>query len=141
MKDIEYLSLYLPYNLKCQVEWQTRRGAKSSKRIILLTKSNISYAQNWKPLLYPLSMLTEEIEHQGERFVPIDKLRKFATAADWIRQLEDEYRFIDYFIERQNLKVMSWIHFQKLIEWHFDVFGLLDKNLAINKELWKSGKI
>ncbi len=86
-------------------------------------------------------MLTEEIEHQGERFVPIDKLRKFATAADWIRQLEDEYRFIDYFIERQNLKVMSWIHFQKLIEWHFDVFGLLDKNLAINKELWKSGKI
>ena len=85
-----------------------------------------------KPILRPLSDLTKEIEHNGERFVPIDELR---------------YTYSGFYIEfngsllikSKNTHIYISIDWpnaikEKLLEWHFDVFGLINEGLAIAKE-------
>ncbi|NOQ49708.1 MAG: hypothetical protein GQ553_03475 [Nitrosomonadaceae bacterium] len=84
------------------------------------------------PLLRPLFQLTQEITHNGEAFVPADYFHdnghtiEFAEHGDgWY--FEDEVNPSAPF---DFLPVYVW---SKLIEWHFDVFGLLENNLAIEK--------
>lgn len=91
-----------------------------------------------KPILRPLSSLTTPITHKGETFVPID----FFQIGD------DDNNFFEF--DNGNLKVISlltavakyntWhdlnylpyavVH--KLIEWRFDVFGLISDGLAVS---------
>lgn len=71
-----------------------------------------------KLLLYPLSSLTKEIEHKGEKFVPVEKMKEL--------DLGSLPRSLDY----------RWLYYhqsQKLLEWNFDIFGLLDRGLAVDK--------
>lgn len=84
-----------------------------------------------KPLLRPLSQLTEEIEHNGERFVPMDifSLMYFGGQANKEALKKDFYENIIY--TRYNS--LSYETVQKLIEWHFDVFGLIPAGLAVPK--------
>lgn len=82
-----------------------------------------------KPLLRPLSSLTDEIEHNGERFVPIDKLELEGYVIGYngfsitIGQ-EEGYSF-GYAIDVYNQII------QKLHEWHFDTANLLGRYLAL----------
>ncbi len=64
------------------------------------------------PILHKLSDLTKVIEHNGEKFVPRNKF--YGNP-------------LDYKIRENSYDVV-----QKLIEWHFDVYNLIDKNLAID---------
>lgn len=83
------------------------------------------------PILRPLSDLAKEIEVNGEKFVPIDKiLREIGfnytlecrnQDKSWI--LNDGYRALG---EMPHNKI------QKLYEWHFDIHGLIEKGLAID---------
>jgi hypothetical protein len=74
-----------------------------------------------KLFLRPLSQLTQEIEHEGERFVPnLDPDFKFFIQAD-----------LDFFLD--HVETESYHRVQKLFKWHFDVFGLNEKGLAIPK--------
>lgn len=79
-----------------------------------------------KPVLRPLSDLTKEIDHGGEKFVPID----------W---LEDEYYTLAIYISAKQLHIEPrWINqceyllIKHLLEWHFDVDNLIEKGLAID---------
>jgi hypothetical protein len=80
-----------------------------------------------KPILRKISDLTKEIEVNGERFVPIEKLFEFESSID---------RHLNYLeIEQQSVIGMKYIPFgivNKLFEWHFDVFGLIEDDLAID---------
>ena len=75
----------------------------------------------YKPILFPLSSLTQEITINGETFVPTEKIL--------------EYFGYEVIIIKNNLAepvlMMPYLVIQKLIEWNFDVFGLIDKGLAI----------
>lgn len=78
--------------------------------------------ENIKPLLRPLSSLTEEIEHNGEKFVPIDELC-FRDTVEAFKEFPEQ---------KHNLTPhIRYMDVEKLFEWHFDVFGLIDRNLAI----------
>ena len=105
-----------------------------------------------QPILRPLTDLDKEIEINGEKFIPgvklaelkinlklyIDispstnfdckivqkpfgKILKVSKLGDWVvlLSLTEPYR-ADY-----------WI-IEKLLEWNFDIFGLIDKSLAID---------
>ena len=74
-----------------------------------------------KPILHPLSDLTKEIEVNGEKFVPF-KILHDSTGNSW------EKPFIDS-VENKYCTAKQWL---KCIEWHFDVFGLIEKGLAID---------
>jgi hypothetical protein len=91
-----------------------------------------------KPILRPLSDLTKEIEVNGEKFVPNkrinDTFRK--SSQDLVPYKYDGYN-LELEIETENYSQRidlydGYLIMQKLFEWHFDVFGLIEKGLAID---------
>lgn len=87
--------------------------------------------------LRPLSDLKNIIEVNGERFVPLSVLvEKFRPLSRDLSiylfngsicigiETEDYSHTIDLFD--------GFLIIQKLIEWHFDIFGLIEKGLAID---------
>lgn len=77
-----------------------------------------------KLLLRPLSDIDKEIEHNGEKFVPIEKIAIYNTAQYLIYQIQSGF--------------IEVIVFEQLIKWHYDVFGLIDHGLAENMNTYKS---
>jgi hypothetical protein len=101
-----------------------------------------------KPILRPLSDLVKEIEVNGERFIPLGKLHyKYCLTASGKRTTKASYEYyidkncyatfysvnggsfgiyIDTIdINKTPYRILRW-----LFEWHFDVFGLIEKGLA-----------
>lgn len=86
-----------------------------------------------KPLLRPLSFLTEEIEHNGERFVPIIELFKLRTQGTGDK-------IADYYIE--NDTAILRLEAQHLDEYEFRAFFEIDLEpnevmFSIATETWK----
>lgn len=99
-----------------------------------------------KPIFRPLSELTKEITVNGETFTPILKLanhipdfatvlsvgyshHKYYAALVWNNGVNDDFlrkEISAYYLD------MQYYDFQKLVSWHFDVFGLIEKDLAID---------
>ncbi|MCP1996642.1 hypothetical protein [Flavobacterium sp. HSC-61S13] len=74
-----------------------------------------------KPVMHPLSDLAEEITHNGETFVPYDELDNYHNFS------KVNYNDIEKDPTRYPYTIVC-----KLLEWHFDIFGLIENNLAIN---------
>lgn len=72
-----------------------------------------------KPIVRPLSDLTKEIEHNGERFVPVERL---------------SFSYLDFTIMQFKIDKtrVSYSDIQKLIEWHFDINNWIERDLAID---------
>lgn len=131
---LEHLAPYLPYGLKVQFDYK-RIDKIIEKRIATINlidsvwdRCNINngsisydliYFDEIKPILRPLSDLTKEIEVNGEKFVPIEVLKH-------------RYDFIYSSLNKYNLDKWEFRVIQKLFQWHFDVFGLIPQNLAID---------
>jgi hypothetical protein len=148
---LKHIAPYLPYKLMVH-------NFLSGKQYELSVTSYIGDIQNKtesiknvlagisKPILRNMKDLMKEIEVNGEKFVPIEK---FEIGDDSIADLTDTST-IEY--NPGNIKLIAslqWIAehnaifdliflpygvIQKLFEWHFDVFGLIEKGLAITKE-------
>jgi len=130
--ELKHLSPYLPYGLsvKCMGEYmedsdEDNPTPKLFELIGLLkNKASVSFHGNKEvfhyedlfPILRPLSDLTKEIEIDGKRFV------------------SNQYLKDNYIGEMMHTNLASWSHrvVSKLFEWHFDVFGLIEKGLAID---------
>lgn len=153
MKELElkYLAPYLPYKL--------RVADKDSHSLITMVASiegtevhiaNSNWSNNLNeltiggvieagklPILRPLSDLTKEIEHNGDKFVPLEAIAKTL----WEREPEsfNDVEGSEFWVENQVINkvkelkgyddIIHWCY-QDLIKWHFDVFGLLDHDLA-----------
>ena len=128
------------------------------------------FEHNFKPILRPLSDLTKEIDHNGEKIAPLEVIGKI---------IDDDYKCLhydgldyiigktvnprcgcpydydcmcyDYHLFYKDFNFYSTVYqdgnsddiideithesyelVQKLIEWHFDVFELIEKGLAID---------
>jgi hypothetical protein len=137
--EIKHIVPYLPYELKFlyhgniyKIRWINSIGD-------IDYDSEIDFINPFPPNIFskeldlvklmfrPLSDLNKEIEVNGERFVPIERLFEVESNID---------RHLNYLeIEQQSLIGMKYIPFgivNKLFEWHFDVFGLIEDDLAIN---------
>ena len=140
--ELKHLSPYLPYAL----------GFMHQDEIYQLMQLNIKYDQKpmwiegWngkdlinvfpegcQPILRPLSDLTEKINLHDDFFaIPIENMTGYkldgniSVAPTTVRYLygcskgEIEAKFLDY-----------WVIVQ-LLEWHFDIFNLIENNLAID---------
>lgn len=120
---LEHLAPYLPYGLKVY-----SKVTKSVYEIIGLSKDELMIADrssfngwyaisNFKPILRPLSDLAKGIVHNGKRFTPSHLLG---------------LNSFEYIIEKGQCTTVSYEYMVKLFEWHFDVFGLIEKGLAID---------
>jgi len=135
--EIKHLDNYLSHKLMCVRNGSNpvelvglRFGNEAVNNELWIWEEGKQYLTGYlyecKPILRPLSDLTKEIEINGEKFVPID----------W---LEEKYYTLD--LHKQCLQLINdtgeWIYqcdymlVEHLFEWHFDVFGLIDQNLAI----------
>ncbi len=120
---IKEIAPYLPYDL--EVLYKDRFVTDLTIHTI-----NFILKEDCKLVLRPLSDLTKEIEHNGERFVPMIKL------AELFEMNTIEYGVIATNIPNPNsewgIGYVRYEAVQKLLEWHFDIFGLIDKNLAVD---------
>lgn len=123
MKEItlKEWSAYLPYGLKVKDEETTEvfevTGINPDGILIhdSIDGSIIEYSfTKLKPILRDLSDITKEIEHNGEKFVPIDKISIYAN---------NEF----YLIEQINTGMVEKIVFDMLISWKFNVFQIPDE--------------
>lgn len=116
---------------------------------------------DFKPILRPMSDLVKEIEQHGRKFIPIIELHdvKFNTCLTSndclgstshdsygkVYACETSISKIEYAEHFQEFKCsamgldgdehfagVNYQLFQKLFEWHFDVFGLINTGLAID---------
>lgn len=74
------------------------------------------------PILLPLSALTEPMEDGS---IPIEKIGIYSPTENGLA----------YLIEQIKTGLVEQIVFDMLIKWHFDVFGLIDAGLAIDKRI------
>lgn len=133
--ELKHLAPYLPYGLKITTFdanngfYKLEMGLDDEDNDIFpiqFVKGN----KDSKPILRPLSDLTKEIEVNEERFVPIERIineRDCDAEYDFIEALEDDINSMDEKILFAPYSVMD-----KFLEWHFDVFGLIEKGLAIS---------
>ena len=122
--EIKHLTPYLLFDLKCKI-YDDIASLTPILFAELATKPDYLENRIVKPILRPLSDLVKEIEVDGERFAPYENLKSeyktilaFSDAINKIR----EYR----------INEVRYGVIQKLIEWHFDVFGLIEKGLALD---------
>lgn len=131
---IKEVAPYLPYNVGVEI---TRHVYPRRTVITILDISKLEYCESQiyslKPLLRPLSQLTEEIEHNGERFVPIIELFKLRT------QVTGD-KIADYYID--NNTAILRLEAQHLDEYEFRAFFEIDLEpnevmFSIATETWK----
>lgn len=125
--ELRHLAGYLPYKVECDKGLIVGCILEDAIWIEGRPRS-IEFIGDISPFLRPLSDLTKEIEHNGERFVPKDSLH-----------IED----FDYFDENAHsicliegfgfdLELLPFGLVQKLYEWNFDIHGLIKAGLAVD---------
>lgn len=117
--ELKHLAPYLPYDVMC-VAPANQYGVKHLFKVmdIYMMTNIVNYDTSFKPMLRPLD-LTQEIEHNGERFVPIERLT---------------YWFDFTYLDTHSLYIYEYPYnvVEKLFEWKFDYFDLIPNNLAID---------
>lgn len=129
--ELKHLASYLPYGLDFKGK---RKGWVSfdGSRMTLCPIDFDGRFEIIKPILRPLSDLTKEIEHKGEKFVPSEKLKEiFPNVSHW-QYLTSMAHIWQQYINNLTETNIEYCVIQKLFEWHFDVFGLIEQGLAID---------
>lgn len=168
MKKEEFLAMSLKEGLKCCLmgEWtkETENDENPTPKICLVGGIEYqSYAENKLeiectdddyiynvpleevfPICRPLSDLTKQIEHNGEKFVPIERIlglgKKNGDTSNHLNYkilINDNYLIRVELVRSQqtielNFRDLSLKHAMILIEWHFDLFGGIDSGDAID---------
>lgn len=124
--DVFYF--YLPHNPS--VYYKSKNNLKNE--IFKLEKYNISDVIKgvnklcyYSLILRPLSDLSKEIEHNGEKFIPKKEL---------IKEFKDiifDKRAFDLDLGVNIINYPFWV-VNKLLEWHFDLFNLIKSDKAID---------
>lgn len=159
MKKLELKHLaYLPYEVKFtstmddsddvisnNKTWTLDGVNKLFGSYCLLTKENSDAydIKTCKLILKPLSDLFKEITHKGKTFIAFDELTEGETVSMSLNDYADDWdtktfysfeRYVTEWIKGNNhhLDFLPFGFIQKLLEWHFDVFGLIEQGLAID---------
>ena len=129
MTKQEFMAMSLPYGLYCSV-------SNGKVNYNCVRQTNVNYALEFHdklivscPILYPLSDLTKEIQHNGLKIVPLSEIIEDERCNSDIQHLSRMILNLD--IKDLCLNYPFWV-VQKLVEWHFDVAGLIEKGQAEN---------
>jgi hypothetical protein len=131
---LEHLAPYLPFGLNVLFEYKPsfkcdpnyfKTEELHPSNILIVGEKTYSVASS-KPILRPLSDLTKEIEVNGEKFMPKEFIEEKYYTQNWANELE---RCIE---DKRWIFHLDYSCILYLFEWHFDVFGLIEKNLAID---------
>lgn len=129
--ELKHIAPYLPYGVKAiyQDDVCYINGIYLDGSIFVVTSDGGEYTNltQIKPILRPLSDLTIEIYN--------DLSESYPNTPNW-----DMYHKIWYTSKIPlHETIIEYCVFEKLTEWHFDVFGLIDKGLAIDINTLNNG--
>lgn len=118
---IEHLAAYLPYG----VDKITRHslpgvGDYQSK---LMCGDLCIISKEMRLILRPLSQLTEQITHNGETFVPMDRIKS---------EMPYSIEIMLSSVSEINPNDTPYGIVTRCLSWHFDVFGLIEAGLAVS---------
>ena len=140
MKQLELKDIcgYLPYALKSANRYVGQFGL-TKPLVEHVTPFNVmkylDYSTKSQIILRPLSDLTKEITHKGEKFIPIEEINKYTPLENYMG-FKFEYDNIGQFGLRTPESWLPYIDyyksFQKIQEWMFDIHGLIESGLAID---------
>lgn len=144
--ELKHLAGYLPYDLKgqyldCFGEVETRWKGKKIETFSCNLWGFTGIMETFKPILHPLSDLTKEIEINGEKFVPIQKLEDKYFEHFGNHQHRYAEIFADLLIianpptetlKKYLIDIMPKFILEELYEWHFDIHNLNENGLAID---------
>ena len=124
---IKHLAPYLPYGLRVIVikDYSTGDGfwVMAGNEMDIDLNNIMFQSKHYKPILRPLSDLIKEIEINGEKFVPNNKLN------DMYGQSLITHDYLHLVLP---IICEPYILVRQLFEWHFDVFGLIKQGLAVD---------
>jgi len=147
---------YYPFKLQVMIKGKIVELTDMRGKYSISTQPQIhgfkycSY-DDFKPILYPLEMLTKTIVHNGVEIIPMDEINDLIGDLDVCISLWDNKELsieviqpgCEYTSERdentvdislsQIMEITSFLH-----ELHFDLYGLLERNLAIDKSTLNS---
>lgn len=125
---LQYLTSYLKHKVRYLQKFQL-----SSTNIFELKNFNdidklTSNDTNSKILVRPMEDFNKEINHNNEKFIPRERIvKEFNMSVLELCMIAENitnHQFI--------LRTVSWLVVDKLLEWHFDVFDLINQNYAKN---------
>ncbi len=131
--ELKHLAGYLPFGvLVTKEDWDNYlKMVVEHKDIYDLEIKDVLRFQA-KPILRPLSDLKKEIEVNGEKFVPMGMLCSIEVSEEEAFKLYGKIPEIWKYISETKTRYWYFWQVQKLFEWHFDVYGLIEKGLAID---------
>ena len=124
--ELKHLAPYLPYGLKVS-SLHTLNAETGIGNINHIVKAVNQGKKQYKPRLRPLSDLNTKIYFKGNFIIPIEYIKNNFECFN--------FDYDDTFIlseDSVNYKYLPFMIICKLFEWHFDVFGLIEKGLAID---------
>jgi len=125
--ELKHLAGYLPYALECR-DLADETDFQLDVLNIDGVLSDAMYLNTIKLYLRPLSDLTKEIEVNGEKVTPIDYIKQY-----YLNCSIDENGVVKDDLDEYGLLYLPYLLIEKLLEWHFDIYGLIENNLAIDK--------
>ena len=139
--ELNHLSPYLPYSLKCQIMGQDNikevfdivgLSLNSAEVACLKTLTEQIDFEEVFPILRPMSDLIKKIKISDNEIVPLNFLNDNSMINYHIFTRQDGVIFLlaDYLKGYNCLSPISAK--DKLLEWNFDIFGLIEKGLAID---------
>lgn len=120
--ELKHLAPYLPYELELQI--LEHPFGIVPRKLELDCGHDFNYhlqEGNVKPILRPLKDVGTYIIDKEHNITFLESTGFYSESG------------IDFFIERVITGLVEMIIWQKLIEYHFDVFCLIEKGLAIDK--------
>lgn len=92
--------------------------------------AHVTNNYEYKLLLRDVGDIRKEIEHKGDIFNPYERLVNFATNYGFHKQTFIQQ--FDEIVEYETWHLLPQFLFDKLCEWHFDLWGLLSRKLAVD---------
>lgn len=134
--ELKHIKGYLDTKLKGIDEQGNQVEIVGVKNETYFINSGNTYAygdiQSFKPILRPLSDLTKEIKNGTIKFIPAEVL--FSVDNSELEEFRTYGKIPEYWKDSLKVKPLYYDFYQVqlLFEWHFDVFGLIEKGLAID---------
>jgi hypothetical protein len=133
--ELKHLTPYLPYGVDVKLGHTIREltAVSLDSRYFFVTaykgarEKQMVGIESIIPILRPLSDITKEIEHNGEKFVPLRWFENEGWFGNDLLRGMVKNKYI-------NIETLPYCIVEKLSEWHFDVFGLIDAGIAIERE-------
>lgn len=139
--DPKYVAQYLPYGLNCICHTNYNGGIDTKQKIVAVGETYITYTNTCYQsvdvqfsdillILRPISDLTKEIDVNGEKFIPTERLFEL-YGGGYVSFKAFDNGFI-YNLFLSDKKGFTYELYNLLISWHFDLDNLIENNLAID---------